>query len=386
MCTAGRCVAMAAALGAARAHAGAWSADADLSLSAAYDDNVRFVSRGAIADQYGVAEAGANLQWHGEATTIGLRPSARGYYYRHYDPYNRTDGYLTLTSRHRSQRSRYDLTLTGAVDTTLTSEFQFTGFRYADANKRHESLSATLAPQWDLTERISVVASGSWSRHRYIDAQLTPLVDYDYRSAMLGLQRNLTVVSTLELQATAARLSLPSRSLYDKDSFQVVADYTRQFGPRWSLELAAGPSRVHSLVLHRDDNGFVYSANLERKGEAGHLAFTAGRTVSPNGLGALARRDTASIDARRQVTERLGVSANLAWVHVLNSQVTGGFTAALTDYLDGGLGVDWRPAPTWNLQLSVHSYRQSYGTGSDTARKGIAQLQLTWNGLQHVAG
>lgn len=367
------------ALAAGRAHAGAWSAAGDASLTTTYDDNVRFAPGDKVVDGIATLDGDLRLDWLGDTSQLSLVPRARTFGYRDTHAYNRTEGFLGVTGRKSTERGRIDLRLDGSLDTTVTSELGFTG--YSDTNKRRRALNVSLAPQYHLTERLGLTGSIGLNFNRYVDARFTPLVDYDYKSASIGLQRTLDERSTLALQASAGRMRVPGRSQYDKDNYQVVLDYNHQFGPRWSTELAAGPSRVRSPVLHRDDSGFVYTATLEREGERNIVDLSATRTVSPNGLGALARRDVVGVNLRRHATERLTLGANASWSRILNSSLDGGFASSRLSYLDVGLDARWKPTPTCVIFLGVDRYLQSYGTPNVNAGKTVAQLGFSWNGL-----
>jgi hypothetical protein len=367
------------ALAAGRAHAGAWSAAGDASLTTSYDSNVRFTRDNRTVDGIAALDGDLRLDWLGDASQLSLLPRARTIGYRETHAYNRTEGYLTVTGRKSTERSKVDLRIDGSLDTTITSELGFTG--YSDTNKRRRGLNVSLAPQYRLTERMALTGSVGLNFNRYVDARFTPLVDYDYKSASIGLQRTISERSTLALQASAGRMRVPGRSQYDKDNYQVVLDYNHQFGPRWSTELAAGPSRVRSPVFHRSDSGFVYTASLEREGERNTVDLSATRTVSPNGLGALARRDVVSMHLLRHATERMTLGASANWSRVLNSSLDGGFGNYRLNYLDVGIDARWKPARTWTLSLGVDRYLQSYGTPTVNAGKTVAQLGFSWAGL-----
>ena len=377
------------ALAGGRAHAGAWSTTGDASLSTSYDDNVRFTRDDKIVDGIATLDGELRLDWMGEASKWSLVPRARTIGYRETYAYNRTEGFLGVSGRQSTERGKVDLRIDGALDTTLTSELGFTG--YSDTNKRRRALNVSLAPQYRLTERLALTGTLAANFNRYVDARLTPLVDYDYRSAGIGLQRTLDERSALTLQASAGRMRVPGRAQYDKDNYQLVLDYNHQFGERWSTELAAGPSRVRSPVFHRTDSGVVYTATLERQGERSTIDLSATRTMSPNGLGALARRDVIGVHLLRNATERLTLGASVNGSRVLNSSLDGGFTNSRLSYLDVGVDCRWKPAPTWTVTFGVDRSLQSYdGTvvvaGNSvvqpvSAGKTVARLGASWSGL-----
>jgi len=370
------------ALVAGRVHAGAWSTAGDASLSTTYDDNVRFAPGDKIADELATLEGDLHIDWMEDASQLSLVPRARTIRYRDYRAYDRSEGFLSLSGERKTERSHIDLRIDGSLDTTVTSELGFTG--YSDTNKRRRGLNVSLSPQYRLTELLALTGSIAASFNRYVDARFTPLVDYDYKSVTLGLQRTLNERSTLALQASVGRMRVPGRAQYDKDNYQLVLDYNHQFGERWTTELAWGPSRVRSQAFHRTDSGLVYTASLIRKGERSTLSLSATRTVSPNGLGALARRDVFGATLQRNVTERMTLDANANWSRVLNSSLDGGFSNSRLSYLDVGIGVRWKPAPTWTVSFGLGRSLESYGVPVTNAGKTIAQLGFNWAGLGSV--
>lgn len=374
--------AMVAAVAAARAHAGAWVANADSSLAGTHEDNVRFLPGGSVADEVGTADLDLQLQWVGDTTSLSFRPRGRAIEYRNYHPYNRTEGFLSLSGRKQGERSQVEFTIDGSLDTTITSELGFTG--YSDTNKRRRALAVSLAPQWQLSERVALVASASESFNRYADAKLTPLIDYDYRSATVGLQRAVSQRSTLALQASGGRLEVPGQPIYAKDNYQLVLDYVYAFAERWNSEFSWGPSQVRNTASQLTDGGVVYSASLSRKSERSSLGVNAARSVSPNGLGALTRRDVVGLHVQGAATERLNFTADASWSHILNSRTDSGFSSQQLNYLDVGLGTAWKPTPTWTIGFGVHRALQSYGAAVGTAGKTSATLTISWSGLQRV--
>jgi hypothetical protein len=228
-----------AAAAASRAHAGAWSASGDASLAADWDSNVRFATSNALQDEFATARGGLDLRWNGNASRIEFKPRGNVVRYRQYHPYDRSEGFLTVSSQLRGERGKLDVNVDAALDTTLTSELGQSS--YTDANLRRRMLSLDLAPSWELGERTTLLADASASRTRYVDARLTPLVDYDYGSAMLGLQRQLSPLATVSLQASGGAIRVAGTGPYDKDYYSLSLDYQRSLGQRWSLEFAYGP-------------------------------------------------------------------------------------------------------------------------------------------------
>jgi hypothetical protein len=371
-----------AAAAASRAHAGAWSANGDASLAAEWDSNVRFATSNVLQDEFAMAQGGLDLRWNGNASYIDIKPRGDTVRYRQFHPYDRSEGFLTVSSRLGGERGTLDFNVDAALDTTLTSERGLTG--YTDSNRRRHMLAVELAPTWQFTERATMFADLNASRVHYLDAQRTLLVDYDYESATLGAKRQLSLLSSLSLQASGGAIRVPGTGPSDKDFYSLSLDYQRKLGQLWSTELSYGPSLIRNPALHSDDRGAVWQANLARQGERFRLAFAASRGVSPSGLGTLVRRDRVGIDLSASLSERLSASASVAWSRIRNSSLAGNFDIARLNYLESTLSLNWKPAATWTISLGAQRYLQTYQGASGTAGKTQALLRCSWNGLEHV--
>lgn len=359
------------------AAADVWTLTGRARAGAEYDNNVRLSYTDEIATTELSAEAGATLARQGDAFSLSLEPRASSVHYVDYSELNHTDASLALRARRGSERGRFDLALTGLQDSTLTSELGSTG--YTQVNKYHRSGTFTLSPSWQWTERLVAVGQFYGTVHRYVDAEFTGLVDYDYGMAASSLSYGWNERSTLAMQLSAGRLRVPDESGYDKTTYAATLTYTRQLDEHWQTVLSWGPSEIRSRT--GTNRGSVYELSATRQSELFNTRAALKREVTPTGQGTLTRRDEASLGFYRALSERLSVNINGIWVRNRNVLSSGGLEVNALRYAAASAGAHWKLTPTWSVSTNIGYAQQRYSTADDTARRGQISFSVNWSGL-----
>lgn len=370
--------AMLAASGSAQA--GVWTLSGRGSAGAEYDDNVRLTYEHAIATTKLAADVAASLAHRGDVFQLQVDPRISDTRYVDHSELNHTNGYLTVDARRSVERSSLALSLTGTQDTTLTSELGSTGL--TQVNKRHRSGVFVVSPSFQWTERLEVGGQFYATAHHYVDAEFTGLVDYNYGLAAGNVVYALNERSQLTVRVSAGKLQVPDRNDYDKSNYDATLAYSKQWDEYWKTVLSFGPSVINTSL--GENSGTVYGLSATRKSELLNTNMTIRHEVAPNGQGLLSRRDEASLQFHRPLSERTAVRFAGSWVRNRNVLATGDLEVDAVRYADVSASLDWKPKANWSLSLTVGYVQQSQSSNDDIARRRHAGLSVSWMGFDNV--
>lgn len=359
------------------AQAGVWNIAGQGSVGANYDDNVRLSSSNQVADWSGVADASGTLSYQDDAFLFQVNPRVLTARYDVEHAFNRTEEYLTLLVQKTTETGGSSVSLSGTQDTTLTSEPGFTGL--SDVNKKHRVGSVTVANSWNLTERMVASTQVYASANRYLDAQLTGLVDYNYGSGVVSASYDWTERSSFTLQASIGKLQVPDIAAYDKVNMSVTLGYRVHFANKWNAELSFGPSKIRTEG--RSDTGTVYNASLIHDAELTHINLSVDRDVTPNGYGLLSRREQLRFGLTRELSARWVTDWSATVSRNQNVLPAGGIAQDAVNYADVTGNLGWRMTPTWSVALVAGYTRQRISNVQLAAERQHIALNLTWNGL-----
>lgn len=364
-------------------YAGAWTAAGRTQLSTSYDDNVLLTPETHIGGWYSAADLSAQLQFEADQVVFRADPRLLATRYQSETNLNRTERYLTLFGQFTSELAINSLTLSAAQDTTLTSELGLTGF--AAVNKKHRTSAATFNTTHAFNEFVDGSLQLYATTNRYLDAQGTGLIDYNYGSALLNVNYKFTERSSFFLQTSAGKLQVPSQANtiagldYNKTNLAAVLGYSVMMSPRWKATVYWGPSQVRTGYAVA--SGSDYSVSVTRKSELMSLATSFTRDVTPSGYGLLSRRDQARLDWNQPLTERWATNWSLISVRTRNVLTDGSLELNSVNYRDLTGGVSWLYSPTWTVSLSAGYTRQQVQGLDVAANRHHAALNISWNGL-----
>ena len=357
------------------AHAGVWNVAGQGSIGASHDDNVRLSTQNPIADWSGIADVAGVLSYQDDAVLFSATPRLLAIRYDLDRAYNRTEQYLTLQAQKTTETGSSNLSLSGTQDTTLTSEPGLTGL--AEVNKQRRLAALTVGGARNLSERFALNGQLSASASRYVDAQQTGLIDYDYGSAQFSTSYAITARSRLTLQLSAGALQVPDNESYDKVNMAATLGYRLQLAPRWRVNVSAGPSQIRTR--DRDQTGEVYDATLTHDAELTSFNLSISKDVTPNGFGLFSRREQLRLSATRSLGERWAVDGSAALVRNRNVLSDLDVEQAAVNYTDLTGSVRWRITPTWDIRFSAGYARQRVGDTLPAERQYTA-LNINWNG------
>lgn len=353
-----------------------WLVNPSARVATDYSNNPRLRTQDYQGSAAAVGELSAFLRRRTERSEWSLKP--RLYSERHPDEdlLDRDDRYLQAAFTHAFERLQWSATADFAQDTTLTSELGLTGF--TEDNRRHEGFSIAAGPTFMLAERTSAGGQLYWSDNHYRDAAFTGLVDYEYANVSAFASHAVSDRSQLRVSARAGDLRVPTNSRADKQDASLTLGWTYEPWLLWTLNVSAGPSYARSKV--GSDDGMVFLADLQRRGERWTFSTSAGRDVTPTGRGALTRRDQLTLAASRWLTERISASLTLRALRNQELLTQSGSAGQELDYGRVDLRVQWRIAERWSLALGLGGATQKVQSRPDDAENYGASLSLVWNG------
>lgn len=359
------------------AYAGAWNMAGQALAGGSYDDNLRLASANQVADESVMADVSGAFSYQDDAFLLRLNPRVLAVRYDSEREFNRTEQYLTAQTQKTYETGSLSASLSGTQDTTLTSELGLTGL--SEVNKKHRVGVITMAGSRNMTERVAVSAQAYASASRYLDAQQSGLVDYNYGSASLSASYDLTRRSNVELQTSAGQLKVPDSAAYDKVNLSATLGYRVQLAPRWRAELSLGPSQIRTQG--RTDTGSIYDASLTHDSELTTFSLALTKDVTPNGFGLLSRREQFRLSLTHSLSERWVTDWSAALIRNQNVLPSGGLEQALVTYSDITGSLKWRYTPTWGIALTAAYARQRIGDVQLAAERRQVSLNITWNGL-----
>jgi hypothetical protein len=198
---------------------------------------------------------------------------------------------------------------------------------------RDTNIAPTLS--WLSSERNKWTLSASVGRYNSFDEAFE---SSESRSANLqvGLVRNLSEIWSLTASAGYSRAL--NRQNFDEE-FLVI-------GPEGQPEIAIVPIREESA-----QNGTVFSADLNRKGERLSFDVIASRLLAPTGYAFLSQQNLVKVGATYTYSDRWSFSAGGYYQQSKNPQLQGGLFTQTPKSIS--LSTSWRWTEFWTVTFAA---------------------------------
>lgn len=359
----------------ASAEAADWQWSPRLQMGTDYSDNPRLLTSGAESTSGLYADVSTAIARNTERWQWKLQPRWLSSRYSRDSLLDRDDQYLATSLLRVNEKSSWSIDVNLVRDSTLTSELDTTGL--VQTNRRHDGATMNGTATLQLTERLSSGVQAAYLDNRYEDAQLTGLVDYNYRTSTLFGAYQSSDLSTWQLQARAGELRAQGRVDESTDA-DVTLRYQRTLDELWSMTASVGPSWVESDADRT--RGEVYSLSFSRRAERWNFSLAGVRELTPTGRGALTQRDRVSLSTRWRLRERLSTSMSLHGIR--NVDVVGYFqTPVETQYGHVDVRVDWTVTQSVAVALSLGASTQEREDRPDRASRHSAGVSIVWSPL-----
>jgi len=375
--------AVAAGLSSSAAMAAEWTVEPTAELFTLAQQNPRLIAgNDDDATAFGT-RAAVRMQRRTEQLLLSIQPSAGLARYQNVEDLDRNDQQLASGFTWQGEHIHWRGTANGVRDTTLTSELGTTGL--TQGNFRHENFSASLGPEWQLSERLSWGSTAAWQVERYPGLSGTVLTGSHYRTGSTYLGYNFSDRTAVSIAASAGRLT-SGGGRPGSDNASVSLQVRHALSSLWTVDVSAGPSWIRPDD-GKTQSGSIYDAGISRTLERGSLSFGVSRRQSPSGRGVLTEVEEASLGAVFKFTEQLTGTANAAMSHRTDALSAFGLDLQEVRYSHADLGVTWRPLATWQLSVLVGGSTQradAFLRNEDTAHGYYTRVSLGWLGKPRV--
>jgi hypothetical protein len=371
-CSASCLIGVAGLLSGGLAGAADWGVDADINGQFEHHGNPLLLdgNRDTIS---GVGAAiAAVISRQTEISSLQLTPRVYSVRYDGAPDFDRDEQYLDASYKVTSERHSWLAGAGIARDTTLTSELEGTGL--IASRKRHELDTLSVAFTTDPTRRDELQMQASYQHNRYLDAQFTGLVDYDYATALCSYVRSVSERQTFGAELTAGQLT-PAQSGGVSRDYSARLTFSSRPSSQWLLNLAAGVDRT--LAADRNDTGTVFDGGLVYSGELTDLHLTAEGGVAPSGSGALIHRAEYAISMNRRLSS--SVDSTFSVRHVVADDLRFGSTREHRSYQRAAATIDWHAAEHWRLSAMLAYSRQAFGGQPYDAHGIEGSLGVAWS-------
>ncbi len=365
--------ALAVTLTPAIATAADWSIQSAAQLYAVSESNPQLLADQKHNTQSGVADLSVDVMRGTELLDLDLSADASAHRYGGDVGLDRDDQQIALAMAHRGETYTLRGNASLKRDTTLTSELGTTGI--TEFNQRHRARALSVAPQWQLNERLSTGLTLGWQDSTYARGVLSGLSNYNYTHVGLNNSFDLTETSSASLVVNAGRLD-SALYAFNTDNIDVQLQLQHAWSPRWSSSLSGGPSSV--WTDGRRASGSVFSASVSRQGERFSIDTSLSRSIAPNGSGLQSRRDEVGLHAALSLSEHVGVAGNLSMIRSRDLLPQFNFTVSDVRYTRAELSLSWNFARDWNLGLVGGNSAQQILDDGPRGRNIDGRLLLSW--------
>jgi hypothetical protein len=361
------------------AQAAEWRIAPSIDTSVVNESNPRLELEPASDQQAIAANAAVHLQRQSETLGVALDTSAARRQYSQDRSLDRTDLRLGLSLQHAaSERLSWSAMASVTRDTTLTSELGTSG--ETRVGYRHESLGAQLQPQWQVSERWTATMQLQEQRD-YYPSDDSGLTDYRYHSAGLVGSWRRTALDSIGIVVRAGQLQVAGAATDIKDA-SASLQYRRTINERWNLVLAGGPAWTHGAGSTQRGENFNFE--LTRGAQYGAVSIFVDRAIAPTGRGYLTRRDSMSLQLRRNFSPHLWGTLGARYLRSRNVIGALDFNFDAVRYRRVDAGLSWAFSPSWSTELHA-GYADQLRSVSGAPASGVdLGLGIRWNGKNHV--
>lgn len=323
-----------------------WKATPSVALGAGNDTNLRLLPE----EQEPVASAqliaGVDVVGRDTGFDFRFRPEVRSLRYDDPGELDRDDAFSTLDLALTGERQRWSLDADYARESTLTSEFESTGFVVVDVEREQSEIDTAWIKQAGSRGRVSLTAFAT--DIDYEERFLSPLVDYRYKGVQAGYGHAASERATWQFGLIGSRVETPAlRLITDSATFDVT--WTRKFDAGLSVSFGAGAFEVEAASgpFVSRTSGETATFTFDKRWSRWTFSVAGARELRPDGRGTLSREDGVDIRAARRITERITVTTTARAARV--GAVGDRDVPYARDYALASVTVDWRMAEHWDL-------------------------------------
>jgi hypothetical protein len=375
------CLAAALMCMASSARAGVWGTDPVVGIVGDYATNPALLDIPHTAEGNGALLLDAPTDYIGDGVGFYVIPSFRLSSSQGYASLASDYEHLTLKEELDTERSTLTATAGIYQDSSLYQDYLSNGSGYlfnGSTGVKRDTLTADLNWDRNLTERLEFDTDVNSTQVKYGQAAAGIGTLTDYRDtniaptlSWLSSERNKWTLS-----ASVGRYNSFDEAFESSESrsANLQVGFVRNFSEIWSLTASAGYSRALNrqnfdeeflvvgpegqpeiaLVPIREDsaqNGTVFSADLNRKGERLSLDIIASRLLAPTGYAFLSEQNLVKVAATYTYSDRWSFSAGAYYQQAKNPQLQGGIITQTPKSIS--LSSSWRWTEFWTVTFAA---------------------------------
>jgi hypothetical protein len=366
---------------ASSARAGVWGTDPVVGIVGDYATNPALLDIPHTAEGNGALLLDAPTDYIGDGVGFYVIPSFRLSSSQGYASLASDYEHLTLKEELDTERSTLTATAGIYQDSSLYQDYLSNGSGYlfnGSTGVKRDTLTADLNWDRNLTERLEFDTDVNSTQVKYGQAAAGIGTLTDYRDtniaptlSWLSSERNKWTLS-----ASVGRYNSFDEAFESSESrsANLQVGFVRNFSEIWSLTASAGYSRALNrqnfdeeflvvgpegqpeiaLVPIREDsaqNGTVFSADLNRKGERLSLDIIASRLLAPTGYAFLSEQNLVKVAATYTYSDRWSFSAGAYYQQAKNPQLQGGIITQTPKSIS--LSSSWRWTEFWTATFAA---------------------------------
>jgi len=366
---------------ASSARAGVWGTDPVVGIVGDYATNPALLDIPHTAEGNGALLLDAPTDYIGDGVGFYVIPSFRLSSSQGYASLASDYEHLTLKEELDTERSTLTATAGIYQDSSLYQDYLSNGSGYlfnGSTGVKRDTLTADLNWDRNLTERLEFDTDVNSTQVKYGQAAAGIGTLTDYRDtniaptlSWLSSERNKWTLS-----ASVGRYNSFDEAFESSESrsANLQVGFVRNFSEIWSLTASAGYSRALNrqnfdeeflvvgpegqpeiaLVPIREDsaqNGTVFSADLNRKGERLSLDIIASRLLAPTGYAFLSEQNLVKVAATYTYSDRWSFSAGAYYQQAKNPQLQGGIITQTPKSIS--LSSSWRWTEFWTVTFAA---------------------------------
>ena len=306
--------------------------------------------------------------------------------------------HLDLKSRYTSPLNMFELTANYSRQDTFSSQLapaQFDSFDPHNPNISGTGLiqvgnlqtQAQIRPivEHSLSRLFVIGASAVAETTRYQTTLLGAQQDYDYGFGQIYLRRILTPTTDISAGPTFASYTSKSDGIKTiaTDQYGVTFDvnhrWTQTFSGRLSAQVQRSDSTGYVPTQSKDrSTDWSLGGNVEYREQTSRVRAYLGRSISPSGIGQLARVDQFRVQYDRDFTQRLSMTAAARY---LRYHTIGGATSGYErNYTRAFAAVNWELTRSWYVYTGYTLTLQSLLSGPSTHDNSVG-IGIGYEGL-----
>lgn len=285
-----------------------WQQAPRVSVTTADDSNLDLRSTDASGIAWSMVEAETRVEAQDERVELDFAPRVRSLRYEGAGERNRDDLFATLGVAVKGERQQWSLAGDYALESTLTSEFEYTGFVDTSIERRRSNWTGSW--QRSAGERTSYRLLLERSDVDYQEAFLSPLVDYRYGVLQASLSQAVSERSSLSVSVSRTRLDVPAYR-GRTTSIGLNADWDRRISETLKGRIGVGRFEAKADGASAGNSGALLDLSLVKQWNAWDVTLSLGSDLQPTGRAALVREDTLSLRLRHALAPRTSFDLRL---------------------------------------------------------------------------